>query len=115
MAASTRTLSSLAIDQTAVVTRVLSGATKLAPASQEATSASRPAKPNGALRRRLLELGLLPGTKVTLIRRAPMGDPIELRLRGYSLSIREAEASAVEVTPIHATQPSRSHALSPAE
>ncbi|HJK89768.1 MAG TPA: FeoA domain-containing protein [Polyangiaceae bacterium LLY-WYZ-15_(1-7)] len=49
------------------------------------------------VRRRLLELGLLPGTPVQVLRRAPLGDPIELRLRGYSLSIRSSEASAIEV------------------
>lgn len=50
-----------------------------------------------AVRRRLLELGLLPGTEVAIVRRAPLGDPIELRLRGYSLSIRRDEASQVTV------------------
>ncbi len=47
--------------------------------------------------RRLLEMGLLPGTRVTVVRAAPLGDPIELKLRGYSLSIRRAEALAIEV------------------
>lgn len=46
---------------------------------------------------RLLELGLLPGTEVRVLRRAPMGDPIELRLRDYSLSIRQEEARQIEV------------------
>jgi ferrous iron transport protein A len=46
---------------------------------------------------RLLEMGLVPGTRVELQRRAPLGDPLELRLRGYSLSIRSAEASGVVV------------------
>ena len=50
-----------------------------------------------AIRRRLMELGLLPGTEVGVVRRAPLGDPIELRLRGYSLSIRREEASQVTV------------------
>lgn len=49
------------------------------------------------LRRRLLELGLLPGTEVRLVRRAPFGDAIEVRLRGYSLSIRESEAAGVRI------------------
>lgn len=47
--------------------------------------------------RRLMEMGLLPGTRVTVTRIAPLGDPIELRLRDYSLSIRHAEAASVEV------------------
>lgn len=46
---------------------------------------------------RLLELGLLPGTVVTVVRRAPMGDPIELRLRDYALSIRDEEARQIHV------------------
>ncbi|MBE2187325.1 MAG: ferrous iron transport protein A [Rhodothermales bacterium] len=48
---------------------------------------------------RVLELGLLPGTAVTLVRRAPLGDPLELRVRGFHLSLRLAEARLVEVTP----------------
>jgi ferrous iron transport protein A len=51
------------------------------------------------LARRLLELGLLPGTRIRVVRRAPMGDPIELRLRNYSLSIRREEAAHIEVEP----------------
>ncbi len=47
--------------------------------------------------RRLMELGLLPGTDVEVVRVAPLGDPIEIALRGYRLSIRRAEAQRVEV------------------
>jgi Fe2+ transport system protein FeoA len=47
--------------------------------------------------RRLLEMGLVPGTPVTLTRIAPLGDPLELRVRNYALSIRRAEALAIEV------------------
>ena len=50
-----------------------------------------------AIARRLLELGLVPGTRVSITRLAPMGDPMELRLRNYALSIRRAEALAIEV------------------
>ncbi|MDH5673401.1 MAG: ferrous iron transport protein A [Myxococcales bacterium] len=50
-----------------------------------------------AVTRRLMEMGLLPGTRVTVTRVAPLGDPIELRVRGYALSIRHAEAASVEV------------------
>lgn len=49
------------------------------------------------VRRRLLELGLLPGTRIEVVRRAPLGDPLELRLRGYRLSIRADEARAIGV------------------
>ena len=47
------------------------------------------------LRRRLLEMGLTRGTLVELIRVAPMGDPIEISVRGYRLSLRRAEASSI--------------------
>jgi len=50
-----------------------------------------------AFRRRLMELGLVPGTRVELKSIAPLGDPMELLVRGCSLSIRRAEAEHVEV------------------
>jgi Fe2+ transport system protein FeoA len=53
-----------------------------------------------AFRRRLMELGLVPGTQVTVQKVAPFGDPLELRARGCTLSIRRAEASAVDVEPV---------------
>lgn len=51
----------------------------------------------GALRLRLLDMGLTPKTTVTVRKVAPMGDPIELRLRGYGLSIRLEDAENIEV------------------
>jgi ferrous iron transport protein A len=45
----------------------------------------------------LMEMGLLPGTAVELIKRAPLGDPIELRIRRYHLTIRRSEARAIMV------------------
>ncbi|UJR80173.1 FeoA family protein [Sandaracinus amylolyticus] len=48
--------------------------------------------------RRLMEMGVLPGTRVRIARVAPLGDPIEIRVRSYSLSIRRAEARGVYVT-----------------
>ena len=51
----------------------------------------------GALRRRLLDMGLTPNTRVSVRKVAPMGDPIELFLRGYSLSIRLDDAKNIEV------------------
>ena len=50
-----------------------------------------------ALRRRLLEMGLCTATEVEVIRRAPFGDPIELRLRGYHLSLRAEQARLITV------------------
>jgi len=51
----------------------------------------------GALRHRLLEMGLTPRTMVTVRKIAPFGDPIELHLRGYALTIRNEEAAKIEV------------------
>ena len=51
----------------------------------------------GALRCRLLDMGIIPGTKIMIQKVAPLGDPIELRLRGYELSIRLEEARNIEV------------------
>ncbi|MBX3246173.1 MAG: ferrous iron transport protein A [Myxococcales bacterium] len=55
------------------------------------------------VRRRLLELGVLPGTELEIVRRAPLGDPIELSLRGYRLSLRAEEARTIEVEALSAT------------
>lgn len=52
---------------------------------------------SGALRRRLLEMGLTPKTKVTILKVAPLGDPLELSLRGYSLTLRKEDAELIEV------------------
>ena len=48
---------------------------------------------------RLREMGVLPGTAVTLVRVAPMGDPIEIKIRGYHLTLRKSEAEHVLVEP----------------
>ncbi len=50
-------------------------------------------------RARLLEMGLLVGTPVELIRFAPLGDPVEIKVRGYNLSLRSHEAEQIFVTP----------------
>lgn len=51
----------------------------------------------GPLRCRLLDMGLIPGTVVTVRKVAPMGDPVELRLRGYELTIRLADAQKITI------------------
>lgn len=51
----------------------------------------------GALRRRLMDLGLIRGTQFKVVRVAPLGDPVEVSVRGYELSIRKEEAAIVEV------------------
>lgn len=52
---------------------------------------------DGAVKRRIMDMGLTKGTIVTLRRMAPLGDPIELTVRGYELSIRKSEAQLIEV------------------
>ena len=73
---SPRTLASFAVGESGVIARV---------------TGARPVV------RRLLEMGLVPGTRVTLRRVAPLGDPAELRVRNYTLSIRQADAQGIEV------------------
>ncbi len=51
----------------------------------------------GALRLRLLDMGLIPKTRVTVQKIAPLGDPIEIMIRGYELTIRIADAEMIEV------------------
>ncbi len=51
-----------------------------------------------ALRQRLLEMGLVEGTPVEVVRFAPLGDPMEIRVRGYHLSLRRADARGVTVS-----------------
>lgn len=51
----------------------------------------------GALRLRLLDMGLIPRTKVTVSKMAPSGDPIQISVRGYDLTLRLEEASRIEV------------------
>lgn len=53
----------------------------------------------GALRDRLLDMGLTPRTEVMIQKTAPMGDPIELTLRGYDLTLRLEDAAQIEVAP----------------
>ncbi len=55
----------------------------------------------GALRCRLLDMGLIPKTKVRVEKIAPLGDPLELRVRGYSLSLRKEDAANIEVEVAH--------------
>lgn len=75
-ASSPRLLASVPVGSTAIVSRVKGGRRVV---------------------RRLLEMGLVPGTPVTIQREAPLGDPVELRVRNYALSIRRSEALGIEV------------------
>lgn len=53
----------------------------------------------GALRCRLLDMGLIPGTAVLVRKVAPMGDPIEIHIRGYELTLRVDDARNIEIAP----------------
>jgi ferrous iron transport protein A len=55
---------------------------------------------SGAAFIRLREMGLLAGTRVTLVRTAPLGDPLEIKLRGYHLTLRKTEADHVVIEPV---------------
>lgn len=52
----------------------------------------------GAVARRLMEMGVVPGARVRVIKRAPLGDPIEVRVRNYHLALRRNEAQLIVVT-----------------
>lgn len=52
----------------------------------------------GPLRQRILDMGLTRGAEVEVKRMAPLGDPLEIRVRGYMLSLRKAEAACIEVS-----------------
>lgn len=54
-------------------------------------------KGGGALCRRIFDMGITPGVKVYLRKKAPLGDPLELTIRGYELSIRAEEAKTIEI------------------
>ncbi len=51
-----------------------------------------------AVTKRLMEMGVIPGISVKMIKAAPFGDPIEIRVRGYSLAMRKNEADAIEIS-----------------
>lgn len=62
---------------------------------------------SGALRRRIIDMGITPGAVVILRKTAPMGDPLELNVRGYELSIRRSEAREIHVTTQEVTRHGR--------
>jgi ferrous iron transport protein A len=66
-----------------------------------------------AFRRRLMELGIIPGTRIEVLRVAPFGDPMELSARGCNLSIRSAEAREVQVVLSAVEQAASVSALAP--
>lgn len=52
----------------------------------------------GKIRRRLFDMGITPGAKVILRKKAPLGDPLEITIRGYELSLRKIEAESVNIS-----------------
>ncbi len=52
---------------------------------------------SGAFRRRLFDMGITPGVKITVLKTAPLGDPVEIFLRGYRLSLRKEQADKIKV------------------
>ena len=56
-----------------------------------------------ALRQHILDMGLTPGTEVTMMKYAPMGDPLEIRLRGYELTLRKDDAARIDLVDVHDT------------
>jgi ferrous iron transport protein A len=76
----TRTVADLRVGETGIVENIVGG---------------------GTLRRRLLELGVLRGTPVRVVRIAPLGDPIELEVRHASVSIRHYDAHSIRLAPRH--------------
>ncbi len=64
----------------------------------------------GALRQHFLDMGMIPGTEITLVKLAPMGDPMEFRLHGYELTLRVADAEKVKVTLVDPQEEAREEA-----
>ena len=54
----------------------------------------------GALRQHFLDMGMIPGTVVKTVKYAPMGDPVEVRINGYELTLRIADAAEIKITPV---------------
>lgn len=51
----------------------------------------------GAVKRRIMDMGITKGTEIRVVKAAPLGDPIEVKVRGYQLSLRKADAEMIEV------------------
>lgn len=53
---------------------------------------------NGAISKRLMEMGVIPGVSIRVIKNAPFGCPMEIRIRGYHLALRRSEAQTIEIS-----------------
>ncbi len=78
----------------------MAGHIKLSELPKGASATVRDYPKSGGSLLRLREMGVLPGTVVTFVRAAPLGDPIEIKVRGYHLTLRKSEADHVVVEPI---------------
>ena len=58
----------------------------------------------GAIKRRIMDMGITKGTEIYVRKVAPLGDPVELTIRGYELSVRKADAEMVEVEPVEGAE-----------
>ena len=58
----------------------------------------------GALRQHFLDMGIIPGAEITIVKFAPLGDPVEVRIHGYELSLRLDDAAKIAVTKIDKTE-----------
>ncbi|MFZ9682274.1 MAG: FeoA family protein [Cephaloticoccus sp.] len=77
----------------------MAGLTKLSDLAIGTAAVVRELPGQGAAVVRLREMGLLVGTPITLVRAAPLGDPLEIKVRGYRLTLRKSEAEHVLVEP----------------
>lgn len=57
-------------------------------------------KGNNRITKRLMEMGIVPGVSLRVVKSAPFGDPLEIRVRGYNLAIRKSEADSIEVNEV---------------
>jgi ferrous iron transport protein A len=73
---------------------------KLSELAVGASAVVRELPASGTASIRLREMGLLAGTRVTLVRTAPLGDPLEIKLRGYHLTLRRSDADHIAVDPL---------------
>ena len=55
---------------------------------------------HGALRQHFLDMGMIPGVEITVVKLAPMGDPMEVQIHGYELTLRLEEADQIEIDPV---------------
>ena len=68
---------------------------------------------SGAVKRRLVDMGLTPGTQVKVTKIAPLGDPLEVSLRGYELSLRKEDAGQIQIGPVQARPQAASRSGAP--